>query len=119
VKGPAPEALLPLKPASFHVLLAVAGGFEHGYAIRKEVERRTAGQVRLWPATLYGTIAELLKAGLLEEDAGRASDDDRSRRFYRLSGFGRKVLRAELSRLESLVAEGRQLVGESPAGRRA
>jgi DNA-binding PadR family transcriptional regulator len=100
------ERMLPLKPRWFHVLLAVAGGQHHGYAIRQEVETRTAGRVRLWPATLYGTLAELTSAGLLEEVAeGTASSEtqDARRRNYRVTRVGKRVLEAETRRLEELV----------------
>lgn len=96
--------LLPLKPATFHILLALAGGPAHGYAIRQEVEERTDGAVRLWPATLYGTIGRLVDGGLIEEtDVADAPDDDVQRRFYRLTAAGDRVLAAEADRLASLV----------------
>jgi DNA-binding PadR family transcriptional regulator len=97
--------ILPLKPTWLHILLAVAGGHRHGYAIRQEVEGRTEGRVRLWPATLYGTLARLTDEGLLEEAAENpdADDDDPRRRYYRLTAFGAEVLEAETRRLEQLV----------------
>ena len=100
-----PESFLPLKPHWFHVLLSLADQDNHGYAIMQEVLDRTAGKVRLWPATLYGTLQRLIDAGLIaESDARPAPDlDDARRRYYRLTPLGRQVLRAESARLEDLV----------------
>lgn len=106
-----PESLLPLKHAWLHVLMAVAGGYQHGYAIRKEVEERSSGRVRLWPATLYGTLARLHEEGLLSEVPDAGPVDDRQRRFYSLTRLGRAVLQAELARMEALVRSARQVAG--------
>jgi DNA-binding PadR family transcriptional regulator len=97
--------ILPLKQTWLHILLAVAGGHRHGYAIRQEVEGRTDGRVHLWPATLYGTLARLVDEGLLEEtdENPDAEDDDSRRRYYRLTALGADVLEAETRRLEELV----------------
>ena len=104
------SSLLPLKPAPFHLLLAVAGGHRHAYAIRKDVERQTGGRVRLWPTSLYRTIAALAEQGLLEEDPDQPpQDDDRNRRLYRLTPRGRQALAAELARLRTLVDSTREL----------
>src|SRR3954467_2466855 len=94
-----PHELLPLKPADFHILLCLVDGPRHGYGIMKEVERESRGEVRLEIGSLYRLLARLLDAGLLEDaDAG-----DR-RRNYRLTRFGRRVLKAEAERLSGLVA---------------
>jgi DNA-binding PadR family transcriptional regulator len=97
------------------VLLAVAGGHHHGYVIRQEVEERTQGRVRLWPATLYGTLSQLTDAGLLREahaPPADVPDDDARRRYYRLTSLGDRVLDAETRRLEALVEYARtQRVG--------
>jgi len=93
-----PGSLLPLTPAMFHVLVALADGDAHGYAIMKEVERLTGGGVRLSTGTLYGIIKRLLGEGLIRERS-RASRDAR-RRSYELTPFGRDVARAEAARLE-------------------
>jgi len=100
-----PEAFLPLKPHWFHVLLSLADSDNHGYAIMQEVLDRTAGKVRLWPATLYGTLQRLIYAGLIEESDRRPAPDldDARRRYYRLTHLGRRVLSAESARLEDLV----------------
>jgi DNA-binding PadR family transcriptional regulator len=105
-RGKNAESFLPLKPAAFHILLALADGPCHGYAIRASVEELTQGGIRLWPATLYGTVRQLTKAGLIEplESAGAKPDDDARRRYYRLSALGRSVLVAETERLRELVA---------------
>jgi len=96
--------LLPLKPAWFHILLALADGAQHGYAIRGLVERRTDGRVTLWPATLYGSIRELSEERLIEALEGPDDpDDDARRRYYRLTRWGSEVLRAEADRLQALV----------------
>ncbi len=93
-----------LKPQSFHILLALADGAQHGYGIRAAVEARTEGTVRLWPATLYGTIRKLTEQRLIEElDETDDPDDDARRRYYRLTRAGREVLRAETDRLQAWV----------------
>src|SRR5246127_3828076 len=86
-------------------MLSLAGGEQHGYAIMQEVLDRTAGKVRLWPATLYGSIKRLIDAELIEESDERPAPelDDARRRYYRLTPLGRRVLNAECERLEELV----------------
>jgi len=101
---PAPEDFLPLKPHWFHVLLSLADEDQHGYAIMQEVLDRTGGKVRLWPATLYGTLKRLIDADLIAESPRRPSaEDDERRRYYRLTRLGHRVLAAESRRLEDLV----------------
>ena len=104
-KSPTTESFLPLKPHWFHVLLSLADGDQHGYGIMQEVLERTDGKVRLWPATLYGTLKRLIDEDLIEESARRpaAELDDARRRYYKLTAFGRRVLAAESERLEELV----------------
>jgi DNA-binding PadR family transcriptional regulator len=99
------EEQLPLTPAMFHVLLALADGEKHGYAILKEVERRTDGKVRLSAGTLYGIIKRLNGEGWIVESNKRpaASLDDERRRYYRLTELGRKVAVTEAKRLEELL----------------
>jgi DNA-binding PadR family transcriptional regulator len=103
------EGLLPLTPAAFQILLALAGGECHGYAIMQEVERGGEGKRRMGPGTLYGSIKRLLGDGLIEESPERPSArlDDVRRRYYRLTKFGRLVMIAEAERLENLVNEAR------------
>ena len=96
---------MPLTPAVLHILLALADEERHGYGIMKEVERRTEGQTRLGPGTLYGSIKRMLADGLIEESDERPDPelDDQRRRYYRITDFGRSVAGAEAVRLESLV----------------
>jgi DNA-binding PadR family transcriptional regulator len=99
------QGFLPLKTQWFHILLSLAGGEQHGYGIMQEVLDRTGGKVRLWPATLYGSIKRLIEAELIEESHERPEPelDDARRRYYRLTTSGRGVLDAECARLEELV----------------
>ena len=114
-----PGDLLPLTPAVFHILLALAEGERHGYAIMQEVAANTQGQVQMGPGTLYGTIKRLLAARLIEESDERPDPqlDDERRRYYRLTALGRKVLNAEVERLAHLVsvARSKKLSGELPS----
>lgn len=102
-------SLLPLKTNWFHVLLSLADREQHGYGIMQEVLKRTDGRVRLWPATLYGSLRRLMEAGLIEESDDRPAPeaDDLRRRYYRLTPLGRRVLAAEIARLEDLVRAAR------------
>jgi DNA-binding PadR family transcriptional regulator len=104
-RQPAAETFLPLKPHWFHVLLSLADQEQHGYGIMQEVLDRTSGKVRLWPATLYGTLKRLLEENLIEESDERPAPelDDARRRYYGLTTLGRRVLAAESGRLEELV----------------
>ena len=106
-----PDDLLPLTPATLHVLLALADGEKHGYAIIKEVGRRTGGEVSLGAGTLYALMKRLLADGLIVETVERPdpSLDDERRRYYRLAPFGRDVAVAEVRRLEGIVAHARNL----------
>jgi len=94
--------LLPLTPAVFYILFALAPGEKHGYAIMQEVKTVSGGQFSMGPGTLYTTIQRLLELGLIEETT-TDSDSERRRRCYRLSRSGRQVFEAEVSRMESLV----------------
>jgi DNA-binding PadR family transcriptional regulator len=100
-----PRDFLPLKTHWFHIMLSLAGGEQHGYGIMQEVLNRTAGKVRLWPATLYGSIKRLIEAELIQESDDRPAPelDDARRRYYRLTALGRRVLDAECERLQELV----------------
>lgn len=84
----------------FHILAALAEGSRHGYAIRAHVEESTEGRVRLWPATLYGSIKELESAGLIRAAAAEAAEDDPRRRYYALTAAGRTALAAEAERMK-------------------
>src|ERR1044072_1381923 len=116
------DELLPLPPATFHILLAVAGEERHGYAIIQDVEGRTSGELRLSAGTLYRSIARMVEQGLITEVVKRrtAADDER-RRYYRITPFGTAVARAEMRRLSDLVrlARASRLPAAAGGGRRA
>jgi DNA-binding PadR family transcriptional regulator len=104
------QDLLPLTPAVFHILLALADGEKHGYGIMLEVARLTNNSVRMGPGTLYGTIRRMLSAGLIIETDERpdpAMDDER-RRYYRITAIGKRVAQAEAVRLSTLLDAARQ-----------
>ena len=112
-----PERFLPLTPAVFHVLLALSDGEQHGYAIMQEVAESTDGKIKMGPGTLYGTIKRLLEAGLIEESDERPdpSLDDERRRYYRITGVGERVVKAEALRYVKMVdlARKKRLVGKA------
>ena len=101
-----PSSFIPLTPAMFHVLLALAGEEKHGYAIMKEVEQRSGGKVRLSAGTLYGIIKRLREDGLIREPKRRSAfaKGDERRRTYTLTLLGREVALAEAERLEAVLA---------------
>ncbi|MBZ0280213.1 MAG: PadR family transcriptional regulator [Anaerolineae bacterium] len=104
-KTTSPEDLLPLTPAVFHILLALADGEKHGYSIMQEVQIVSNGQIKMGPGTLYGSIKRMLESGLIAEADERpdpAMDDER-RRYYRLTDWGQRVFDAEAARLTRLV----------------
>jgi DNA-binding PadR family transcriptional regulator len=107
---PDPRSLLPLTPAVFHIMLALAEGECHGYGIMLEVERLTQGLLRLGPGTLYRSIQRMVVDGLIEErkDVEDSDGDDERRRYYRLTSLGLQVARAEAERLQLLVKAARQ-----------
>ena len=102
--------LLPIPPAQLHILLALADGQKHGYAIMTEVETITDGSVTMGPGTLYGAVKRMILAGLISEAEERPDPelDDQRRRYYRLSGLGARVLDSEIVRMEHLARAGRQ-----------
>jgi DNA-binding PadR family transcriptional regulator len=99
------QKLLPLLPAVFHIMLALADGERHGYGIKREVELRSGGTVNLGPGTLYGTLRRMLADHLIVECGERTDpgNEDVRRRYYRLTDFGRRLAAAEAERLENLV----------------
>ena len=105
---PTVEELLPLPPATLHILLALADGERHGYAIIQDVEVRTDGELRMSAGTLYRSIARMVEQGLITEVAKRRTRaEDERRRYYRLTPFGTAVARAEIHRLSQLVRHAR------------
>jgi DNA-binding PadR family transcriptional regulator len=100
-----PGGFLPLHHNWFHILLSLVGAEQHGYGIMLEVLERTGGSVRIWPATLYGSLKRLIADGLIEESDERpvAELDDARRRYYRLTRLGRTVLELECERLQEMV----------------
>jgi DNA-binding PadR family transcriptional regulator len=117
------QPLVPLTPAVFYILLALAGGEKHGYQIMKQVKRDSRGQVKMGTGTLYGSLKRMLAAGLIVE-AGERPDltlDDERRRYYRLTELGRQAFEAELARyarVVSLASQRRLLPGLSLEGSR-
>ena len=111
-----PGELPPLTPAVFHVLLALADGERHGYAIMQEVAESTGGRIKMGPGTLYGTIKRLLETRMIEESDERpdADMDDKRRRYYRLTGLGQRAVRAEALRYAETaeVARRKRLIGK-------
>ena len=101
-----PDDLLPLNPAVFQILLSLAEGERHGYALKREIARRTDGRLSLGAGVLYGSISKMLAQGLIEESDERPDPhlDDERRRYYRVTAFGRKVAQAEAERMRELVA---------------
>ena len=105
-----PESLLSLPSAAFHILVALADGDRHGYAIMQDVAAGTGGRLKLNPGTLYTTIRRLLEQGLVVELDERPDpeEDDERRRYYRLTDMGRDVAKAEAARLQQALAFARQ-----------
>jgi DNA-binding PadR family transcriptional regulator len=111
-----PKPYLPLSPALWEILVALADGDKHGYAIGKDVARRTNGDVTLRATTLYSVLKRALEDGLIEETRERPDPalDDERRRYYRLSDRGRKVAVAESERLAATLKQARvKLFGRS------
>ena len=96
---------LPLNHADFHIMLALGDEERHGYAIMLHVEELTEGSVTLGPGTLYTSIKRLLAAGMIQESGERPASemDDQRRRYYKLTKLGRKVLAAEVQRMEKML----------------
>ena len=101
---PRVDDFLPLPPAVLHILLALAGEELHGYGIMQEVARQSEGRYKLGPGTLYDNLQRLVKQGVVEP--AREEPDSR-RRYYRLTALGRRVISAEISRLETVIHEAR------------
>ena len=115
-----PEDLLPLTPPVFHILVALSDGERHGYAIMRQVAADTDGTLQLGPGTLYGCLKRMLTARLIEESDERPDPelDDQRRRYYRITDFGARTVRAEAQRLSTSVtaARARRLLTKHPGG---
>jgi DNA-binding PadR family transcriptional regulator len=105
----------PLSPAVFAILLSLAEGDKHGYAIMRDARSPQGGAVQMGPGTLYGSLERMMRDTLVEESS---TQDDERRRYYRLTGLGRTVLAAELERLDAAVTSARSL-GLLPIGDRS
>lgn len=114
------EDMLPLTPATFHILLALADKEQHGYSIMQEISAQTEGKLRVGPTTLYRSIKNMLAQGLIIEVDERPDPDldDERRRYYRITDLGRHVARAEVQRLEQAlrVARTKALAGNLHTG---
>jgi DNA-binding PadR family transcriptional regulator len=116
--------MLPLREPTFYILLSLSQERKHGYAVLLEVEALSNGRVRLSTGTLYGALGRLLTQGLVER-AGQDPEDTledeldlpgstRQRKYYQLTQFGRRVLEAEVARLQGLLSAARSRLGDSP-----
>ena len=107
--NPDPESFLPLQPAVFHILIALAERDRHGYSIMQDVAARTEGKVTLSPGTLYSSIRRMLDHGLIEElrESPDPANTDERRRYYRLTRYGRRAAAAEAARLNELLMQAR------------
>jgi DNA-binding PadR family transcriptional regulator len=119
-KAKRPEDLLPLTPTVFHILVALSEGERHGYAIMRQVAADTDGTLQLGPGTLYGCLKRMLTATLIEESDERPDPelDDERRRYYRITDFGMRTVRAEAQRLATSLtaARTRRLLVRNPVG---
>ncbi len=106
---------LPLSPATFYILLALSDEDRHGYGIMQEVARQSEGRYKLGPGTFYDNLEKLIDHGVVKEVPRKSANDDPRRRYYRMTGFGRNLFLAEVSRLDSVVREARvRLRGTKP-----
>jgi DNA-binding PadR family transcriptional regulator len=109
MNDPAPDSLLPLPTAVFHILIALADRDRHGYSIMQDVAARTGGKVQLSAGTLYSSIRRMLEQGLIKEltESPDPSSTDERRRYYRLTRFGKRVAGAEVERLNAMLQQAR------------
>jgi DNA-binding PadR family transcriptional regulator len=109
------EELLPLSPATFYILLALSNEDRHGYGIMQEVARQSKGRYKLGPGTFYDNLEKLIDHGVVKEVPRKSANDDPRRRYYRMTGFGRNLFLAEVSRLDSVIREAKvRLRGSKP-----
>src|SRR6266403_648536 len=104
------QRFVPLSEASLHILLALAGDELHGYGIMLEAARQSDGKYKLGPGTLYDNLKKLLAAGIVEESRRQPAGEDPRRRYYRITGLGRRVLAEEISRLEGVLREAKAVL---------
>jgi DNA-binding PadR family transcriptional regulator len=100
----------PLSAAALHILLALAGEELHGYGIMLEAARQSSGKYKLGPGTLYDNLKKLMAAGIVEESRRQPAGEDPRRRYYRLTGLGRRVLAEEIARLEGVLREAKAVL---------
>ena len=105
------ERFIPIPPAAFHVLLSLAGDERHGYGIMQDIARHSDGRYKLGPGTLYDNLQKLMKDRLVEERANVATGGEARRRYYRLTKLGRRLLSAEIVRLEKAIREAKLHLG--------
>jgi DNA-binding PadR family transcriptional regulator len=105
-----PSRFGPLSAAAFHILLALAGEELHGYGIMLEATRQSNGKYKLRPGTLYDNLKKLMAAGIVEESRRQPAGEDPRRRYYRLTGLGRRVLAEEIARLEGVLREAKAVL---------
>lgn len=106
----------PLTPTVFHILLALAGGRKHGYAIMKEVAADGGGLLRMGPGTLYGSLQRMTAAGLVEEiEEPEDAEEDERRRYYQLTSAGRRALGGETARLRQALSAAKRKGVAAPA----
>jgi DNA-binding PadR family transcriptional regulator len=106
---------LPLSPATFYILLALSDEDRRGYGIMQEVARQSEGRYKLGPGTFYDNLEKLIDHGIVKEVSRKSANDDPRRRHYRMTGFGRSLFAAEISRLDSVVREAKvRLRGAKP-----
>ena len=98
------DKLLPLTPAVFYILLSLANGEKHGYEIMKQVGQDTQGKVKMGNGTMYGSIKRLLNDKLIEAAGDQVDPDNERRKYYKLTGLGRKALNAEMQRYVETVS---------------
>ena len=116
-RTPPPESFLPLTPAAFEILLALAGGELHGYAIMQAVERRTDGATKLLPGTLYRALSRMLEGGLIVDARSRRRPGEERRRRYLITELGRQTLAAETRRLSRQVRAAKRVESRAPEDR--